>query len=69
MLIPKTRTSADYRVQAAHIREFLKTVHDDEQLRIVLLDAAERLDQLAEELDRQHSTSIKDKALSDVNFT
>jgi hypothetical protein len=49
MLIPQTRTAADYRLQAAHIREFLATVHDDEQLRGVLLDAVARLDRLAEE--------------------
>ena len=47
MLIPKTRTAADYRLQAAHIREFLETVHDDE-LRNVLLNVVQRLDLLAE---------------------
>lgn len=49
MLIPKTRIAADYRLQAAHIREFLETVHDDDQLRAVLLNAAARLDRLADE--------------------
>ena len=49
MLIPNTRTSAHYRLQADHIREFLNTVHNDDQLRSVLLDAATRLDRLAAE--------------------
>jgi hypothetical protein len=48
MLIPKIRTAADYRVQAVHIREFLETIRDDDQLRAVLLDAAARLDELAD---------------------
>jgi hypothetical protein len=52
MLLPKRRASADCRIQAAHLREFLHTVRDDDRLRAVLLDAAARLDQLAEELDR-----------------
>ena len=51
MLIPKSRTAADYRLQADHIREFLETVHDDDQLRAVLLDAAARFDRLAEETE------------------
>lgn len=51
MLIPKIKTAAGYRLQAAHIREFLQTVHDDDQLRTVLLEAAARLDQLATEMD------------------
>ena len=55
MLIAKTRTSADYRLQAAHIREFLESVKDDDQLQTVLLDAIARLDQLAEDLDRSES--------------
>ena len=49
MLFPTTRTAAEYRSQAAHIREFLATVHDDDQLRTVLLDAVARLDVLANE--------------------
>ena len=55
MLIAKTRTSVDYRLQAAHIREFLESVNDDDQLQTVLLDAIARLDQLAEDLDRSES--------------
>jgi hypothetical protein len=51
MLFPKRRTSAHYRLQAAHVREFLATVRDDVQLRTVLLDAAERLDRLAAEAE------------------
>jgi hypothetical protein len=51
MLIPKIRTAAAYRAQAAHIREFIETVRDDDQLKAVLLDAAARLDRLAEDLD------------------
>jgi len=50
MLIPKNRTAAAYRLQAAHIREFLETVLEDDHLRAVLLDAAARLDRLAEDL-------------------
>ena len=46
MLFPKERTAADYRVQAAHIREFLKTNQDD-RLRSTLIDVASRLDRLA----------------------
>jgi hypothetical protein len=49
MLIPKIRTSAHYRLQAKHLREFLETVHNDDQLRAVLLDAAARFDRLADE--------------------
>lgn len=49
MLFPTARTAADFRSQAAHIREFLATVHDDEQLRKVLLDAVARLDALGNE--------------------
>jgi len=45
----------DYRLQAAHIREFLDSVNDDDQLQTVLLDAIARLDQLAEDLDRSES--------------
>jgi hypothetical protein len=45
MLLPKTRTAADYRLQAAHIREFLQTVHDD-QLHSILRDVASRLDRM-----------------------
>jgi hypothetical protein len=60
MLIPKIKTAADYRLQAAHIREFLQTVHDDDQLRTVLLEAAARLDQLAEEMDSSDSLNIQD---------
>jgi hypothetical protein len=48
MLFPKERTAADYRVQAAHIREFLKTNQDD-RLRFRLIDVASRLDWLARE--------------------
>lgn len=62
MLLAKTRTAADYRVQAAHIREFLETVHDDDQLRTVLLDAAARLDRLAAEADHWESITIGEKA-------
>lgn len=61
MLIPKIRSSADYRAQAAHIREFLETVHDDDQLRAVLLDAATRLDQLANEAETPDLRAIKEK--------
>jgi hypothetical protein len=46
MLFPKTRTAADYRLQAAHIREFLETLHDD-QLHSILRDVASRLDRMA----------------------
>lgn len=52
MLLPKNRTAAEYRLQAAHIREFLQTVRDDDQLRSVLLDAVERLDRLADQAGR-----------------
>lgn len=62
MLIPKIKTAADYRSQAAHIREFLQTVHDDDQLRTVLLEAAARLDQIAEEMDSSDSLKLQDKA-------
>ena len=62
MLIPKIKTAADYRLQAAHIREFLETVHDDDQLRTVLLEAAARLDQLADEIDRSESTGAQHNA-------
>jgi hypothetical protein len=48
----KTRRAADYRLQAAHIREFLETIHDDDQFRTVLLDAAARFERLAAEADR-----------------
>jgi hypothetical protein len=47
MLISVTRTAGHYRLQAAHIREFLDTVHDDDELRSILLDAAARFDQMA----------------------
>lgn len=62
MLIPKPRTAADYRLQAAHIREFLETVHDDDQLRVVLLEAGAHLDRIADEEDRSNSMRIKEKA-------
>jgi hypothetical protein len=63
MLLPKNRTAADYRLQAAHIREFLQTVHDDGQLRAVLLDAVERLDRLADEGERSGPTSTTEGPL------
>ena len=47
LISPKKSSAAHYRVQAAHIREFLETVSDD-RLRYELLDAAFRFDQLAE---------------------
>jgi hypothetical protein len=59
MLIPKVRTAADYRLQAVHIREFLETVRDDDQLRAVLLDAAARLDELADNADRGESATVE----------
>jgi hypothetical protein len=57
LMTQKTRTAADYRLQAAHIREFLKTVHSDDQLRTVLLDAAARFERLAAEAERSDSMS------------
>jgi len=48
MLPPMNRTASDYRVQAAHLREFLETVHDD-RLRNELFVVALRFDRLAEE--------------------
>jgi hypothetical protein len=48
MPISSKRTAAQYRLQAAHLREFLATVHD-EQLHSILLDAALRFERLAEE--------------------
>jgi hypothetical protein len=65
VLIPKARTAADFRLQAAHIREFLETVRDDEQLRAVLLDAATRLDQLADAeaaFEREFRKAAKENA-------
>jgi hypothetical protein len=52
MLLPTIRTAADYRAQAAHIREFVQTVKDDDQLRAVLLEAAARLESLAADGER-----------------
>lgn len=62
MLISKRRTAADYRLQADHIREFLETVHDDDQLRTVLLDAAARFDRLAVEAERLASMRTIEQA-------
>jgi hypothetical protein len=50
-MISNERTATHYRLQAAHLREFLETVHDDDQLRCILLDAAVRLDRLAEQAE------------------
>ena len=58
MLISRNRSAADYRLQAAHIREFLETVSDD-RLRYELLDAAFRFDQLAEVEARLESPLAK----------
>jgi hypothetical protein len=52
MLFAATRTAAHYRLQAAHIREFIQTIGDDDQLRAVLLDAVARLEWLADEAER-----------------
>jgi hypothetical protein len=46
MLMPRKRSAAVYRVQAAHIRDLLETVSDD-RLRYELADVAFRFDQLA----------------------
>jgi hypothetical protein len=58
MLIRKIKTAAEYRLQAEQVQGFLETVHDDDQLRTVLLDAAARLHGLAEEPDRSEAKKL-----------
>jgi small-conductance mechanosensitive channel len=55
LMSSKKRTAADYRAQAAHIREFLKTLHENDPLRSALLDVAARCDRLAEQQDHLRS--------------
>jgi hypothetical protein len=51
MLVSTGQTAAHYRQQAAHIREFLVTVRDDDRLLAILVNVAARFERLADEAD------------------
>jgi hypothetical protein len=69
MLMPRKRTAAHYRLQAAHVREFIETIHEDVQLRAVLVEAAARLDQLAAEVQaNRRARTARRKGASSGNL-